>query len=618
LGDLEIRTRLALPEGAFETTKSVQWSDLFPPVILTIPARPKAGEQVRFVENTKSVYSTYEWHVDGQTAGTEKVLSWRFTDTRLHRVVLKVKGIDGRAQSSVVVIAASEKSAFTVELLAPASSLQPKETIQFVARPSEKAVRYRWEIDGEVGGTEPDFTWQPTREGNYTIKLTAWDAEDREAYQTRQVSVAEAPLTLQVKAPREATSGQSVQFVAEINGAVETLEWDFGDGTTSTQKNPQHTFNLSGNSVAEFAVSVRATSPAGRSVRSSSHPVRVEALMAIAAPVADFKVIESRLRVGDGFHLVNTSQGQIDSWQWEVSGEASPTERNPILRFSSAGEKTVTLTVKGPGGVHSISRKLVVQPRFSPVKLAVSASARSGTAPLRVAFTNQCSGDVKAWRWDFGDGHTSVEPSPEHEYVTHGEHTAKVTAIPADPDAAPVEQTFSLSIAKPWPLWAKVTLLLGIVASLGAIAAELLRRRRNARLRLPVFYWPHDSSICQRLDFTRADESQEISSLQVLLRRVGASSNLIAEARHGSVLIFPDGREEDTQPVAAGAKLSVRLSTGIRKTVALATHEKPKRPKPPEAEATVPALAEPDLAPVAVAATDGADFDWGWDESPRK
>lgn len=618
LGDLEIRTRLALPEGAFETTKSTQWTDLFPPVILTIPSKPMAGEEVRFVENTKSVYSSYEWHVDGQPVGTEKVLTWRFTDTGLHRVTLKVKGLDGRAQSSVVAIAAAEKPAFSVELLAPASSLQPKETIQFVARASDKAVRYRWEINDQEVGLQPNFTWRPSQEGNYTIKLTAWDAEDREAYQIKQVSVAEEPLTLQVKGPREATSGQSVQFVAEITGPVETLEWDFDDGTTSTQKDPQHSFNLSGNTAAEFSVSVRATSPAGRSVRSSPHPVRVKALMAIAAPVADFRVIEPKLRVGDEFRLVNTSQGQIDGWQWEVSGEAAPTERNPALRPASPGEKTVTLTVKGPGGVHSISRKLVVAPRFAPVKLSVEASARYGKAPFRVTFANHSSGDIKAWHWDFGDGHTSDEFCPEHEYISPGDYTVKVTAIPADPDVAPVEQIFSFSVAKPWPFWAKTLLLLGIVALLAAIAAELFRRRRRARLRLPVFYWPHDSNICQRLDFTRADESQELSALQILLRRVGASSNLIAEARRGSALILPDGREEDAQSLASGTRFTVRLSTGVRKTVTLATHEKPKRPQSPEAEAAAPTQTEPDPAPVAVAVTEGADLDWGWDSNPRK
>jgi PKD repeat protein len=618
LGDLEIRTKLALPEGAFETTKSVQWNDLFPPVILTIPAQPKAGEEVRFVENTKSIYSSYAWLVDGQPASGEKVLTWRFTDTKPHRVVLKVKGLDGRSQSSVVAITVAEKPAFAVELMAPANALQPKEKMEMVARPTDKAARYRWEINGAEVGTQPTFTWEPTREGDYTITVSAWDFEGREASQAKRIVVAEVPLALRIKGPEEAASGQGVQFVAEIAGPVETVEWDFGDNSTSALKDPLHTFNLKGNTTAEFPVTVRAVSPAGHTARSMPHVVRIKALAAIPPPVADFTVLESQVRVGDVLHLVNTSRGEVEGWQWEISGEISPTDRDPAVHLVAVGEKTVTLTVRGPGGVNSTNRKLIVAPRFTTVVVAIEASANVGKAPFRVRFVNRSTGDVRAWRWDFGDGQTSIERSPEHEYRAPGEFTVKVRAFPADPDAPPVEKSISIAVTKPWPLWAKAFFILGLIAVLAAVAVEMLRRRRKAKLRLPVFYWPHDSNVCQRIEFTSPDESREIPALQIQLRRVGATCNLIAEARPGAVFILPDGQEENTRSLASGALFTVRLSTGGRKIVAVAIGEKPRRPQPAVEETAMPSSAEPDSAPIAAAAASGADTDWGWDRDAMK
>jgi PKD domain len=40
-----------------------------------------------------------------------------------------------------------------------------------------------------------------------------------------------------------------------------------------------------------------------------------------------------------------------------------------------------------------------------------------------VAFQDQSEGDIKTWRWDFGDGTTSTDPSPIHAYKSSGEYT---------------------------------------------------------------------------------------------------------------------------------------------------------------------------------------------------
>ena len=48
------------------------------------------------------------------------------------------------------------------------------------------------------------------------------------------------------------------------------------------------------------------------------------------------------------------------------------------------------------------------------------ASPTSGTAPLEVTFTDQSTGDITAWQWDFdGDGTIdNVEQNPTHTYET--------------------------------------------------------------------------------------------------------------------------------------------------------------------------------------------------------
>ncbi len=65
--------------------------------------------------------------------------------------------------------------------------------------------------------------------------------------------------------------------------------------------------------------------------------------------------------------------------------------------------------------------------------VVLSASDTAGAAPLPVAFTGTASrdsdGSIFSHRWDFGDGTTSDEPSPNHTYATPGAYTVTLTVM---------------------------------------------------------------------------------------------------------------------------------------------------------------------------------------------
>ncbi len=58
-----------------------------------------------------------------------------------------------------------------------------------------------------------------------------------------------------------------------------------------------------------------------------------------------------------------------------------------------------------------------------------SASPRSGDAPLTVQFTDQSTGDITSWAWDFDDDGTvdSTEQNPSHTYTTLGIYTVELS-----------------------------------------------------------------------------------------------------------------------------------------------------------------------------------------------
>ena len=53
--------------------------------------------------------------------------------------------------------------------------------------------------------------------------------------------------------------------------------------------------------------------------------------------------------------------------------------------------------------------------------------AISGNIPLTVEFTNTSTGDSLTYLWDFGDGNTSTQQNPSHEYSVAGNYTVTLT-----------------------------------------------------------------------------------------------------------------------------------------------------------------------------------------------
>jgi len=617
LGDLELKTKLTLPDGAFVTTKSTTWSDIFPPVVLWFPNNPRTGDEVRFVENTRSIYSDYEWLVDERTAGKEKILLWRFTEARPHRVVLKVKGLQGNADSTTVFVNVQAKAAFTVEVISSApTTVPPGETVRFWVRPAAPANRCAWFVNEQAAGSAEEFDRRFDVEGTFEVKAVVWSVDGIAATNARTLTVKESPLAVRIKAPSLATAGQPVQFAAEVSGSRAKLKWRFGDGATAEEKDPIHTFGLEGAAPKDFQVWLRAESPLGRVAEAGPHTLRVQARQQIKPPVAAFRMLEQSIRAGDPLRLLDESQGYIETWEWRVGGVRVASDKNPVIELTEPGLTLVTLVVRGPGGTNEASKQVSVSPRHALVSLKVAASNLSGNTPLSVQFTNWSTGDVRAWLWEFGDGQTSTNANPQHTFSNATNYSVAVTAYPTDANQTPVRAQLTIKAVKPWPIWAKAALLTGTLACLAGAVLWLVRQRQREKLRLAVFWWPEQSAVCRRADLDTPDEAEDLKpDVPLRIRRAGKTHNLVAEGLDGASIVAGDGQETTSQNIGQGARLVVKAVSGAEKAVAIAVNQKPRRPSP-VASGVISTSPETQESPVPVATS--GDFDWGWESASTK
>lgn len=64
---------------------------------------------------------------------------------------------------------------------------------------------------------------------------------------------------------------------------------------------------------------------------------------------------------------------------------------------------------------------------MAPLEADFTTDVSEGEAPLQVTFSDRSSGGATSWRWDFGDGATSLEREPRHEYVDAGDFDVALT-----------------------------------------------------------------------------------------------------------------------------------------------------------------------------------------------
>ena len=116
------------------------------------------------------------------------------------------------------------------------------------------------------------------------------------------------------------------------------------------------------------------------------------------------------------------------TYSWDFGDGEKSTEQNPRHSYAAAGNYTASVTAidaKGNSAVGSFS----VAAACPPLTASPSGSPPSGTAPFTVTFSAGASGGCAplSYAWDFGDGETSTEENPTHEYTKDGTYTAALT-----------------------------------------------------------------------------------------------------------------------------------------------------------------------------------------------
>jgi PKD repeat protein len=325
-----------------------------------------------------------------------------------------------------VTIIASPTAEFTHS---PGSGCAPL-TVVFSDQSSGPVDSFFWDFGDGDSSSEASPTHIYADGGLYTVSLTVFDSTGERDIELKNQAV----IVDQVKAAFRIDSDSglfphSTRFITESVGSIESYLWRFGDGDSSLEASPIHTFDTAGTYTVSLIVS-------GLCLPSADTLDSVSAVTATyAAPVADFS---SDFQSGCSPLIVTFTDlspqptqptDSIDSWSWDLGDGTVSTLQNPVHSFSSTSVDTydIALTVTGPGGSDTKTETGYIIVAIPPVA-AFETSDTVFVANTSVSFTD-LSTAAESYNWDFANGQqSSLASPPDQTYTTPGSYIITLEA----------------------------------------------------------------------------------------------------------------------------------------------------------------------------------------------
>ncbi|MBC7849982.1 MAG: PKD domain-containing protein, partial [Chitinophagaceae bacterium] len=196
-------------------------------------------------------------------------------------------------------------------------------------------------------------------------------------------------------------------FICPGNSIIQ-YKWEFGDGTTSTQQNPQHIYT----SADSFNVRLTIWDNNGFSMTRSKRVI----VNAAQGPIVN---------LGNDTTVCEVMPFVLDAGNPDATFTWSTGDIYQSCVITSSGP--VWVRVEQNGCVATDTVNIVLTPTLTP---QFGIKVYQVNCPVNVVFTDSsktCGVNIVQWDWDFGDGNFSHEQHPSHEYTENGEFVVRLT-----------------------------------------------------------------------------------------------------------------------------------------------------------------------------------------------
>ncbi len=203
---------------------------------------------------------------------------------------------------------------------------------------------YQWDFgDGNTQSVQEPLSHQYHEPGSYQITLTINNAFCTESLSRSVIVNPSDPVVDFTADPRTGCRPLIVSFEdLSTNTDQSTYLWDFGDGITSNEISPLHTYSKAGT----YTVTLYAENTSG----GSDTETKAFYIEVLPTPVADFIANPTTVLIPDQEVFFRNLSFNADRYEWDFGDGSTSIEVNPVHTYDEEGKYGVSLVAQNSLG----------------------------------------------------------------------------------------------------------------------------------------------------------------------------------------------------------------------------------------------------------------------------
>lgn len=385
---------------------------------------------VNFKDNTPGAVK-WEWdfsydYYNIDIGSTKQAPIYTYTSDGQFLVWLRVTNADGCSNTTSQYIEITRPVVYITAGPGTLSSCTSLLTNTFSAGSSDPVVAAKWNFGD--GGTSTDLnpthTFKNTGKYTVTVNYTTKNGCTGTASYTQFSLSPPQPVTIYPAVPTvSCTTPITASFIVNTAENLAVTNWSFGDGSTSTDFSPSHTYT----GIGQYTATLNYTTQSGCKGTTTYGPIVIDPKIK-----SDFSIKPNPVCGTNTATFTTTANvSDINSYNWDFGdGISTYGSSTAAHSYTAAGDYTVTLYERNVGGCDTTIKKTITVKQPFP-RINGYTNTCDGTRG-EVTFT-QASVGATSVIWNFGDGSTVTtagdQTTIKHTYTKTGIYYVKLTAI---------------------------------------------------------------------------------------------------------------------------------------------------------------------------------------------
>jgi len=362
---------------------------------------------------------TWEWDFGDGATSTDQNPNHMYLQRGTYTITLTVKNAYGTStaiKKDYITIGMPPRASFVAN---PTTGSVPL-SVGFTDQSQGLVTTWNWNFGDGTGSTEQNPVHTYWTAGTYNVILTVSnDFGSSDATRNQYIAASGDLVAKFVADPSSGKAPLAVGFTDKSTGSPTAWSWDFGDGITSADQYPTHTFTTAGSYDVRLAIT-----------RGDESATSTQTLNVGGVPNADFEGAPTLVNTNEAVTFTDKSSNAPTSWSWDFGDTATSTVQNPSHAYQLKGIYTVSLTARNANGKDVETKANYINVGMPPTAefMPIIVPYQMYKVPMTVNFVDQSTGLPTSWFWDFGDGTTSTDQNPVHIYQNEGTYTVTLTA----------------------------------------------------------------------------------------------------------------------------------------------------------------------------------------------